>query len=151
MNFTYSVGTSGTEVAFLLRLLFTRLGLDQPEHRHKLQHTFIQCVFADGRRWEYVVLIISWAFFGSQGLGHDSTRERWPDAVVQGRTAIQQSETRPFPDPTRLCSAFDALFPTDGELPRGMTKESSLWHDLADALHVDRTQTVPGGNSKGSG
>ncbi|MBW9267605.1 MAG: DEAD/DEAH box helicase [Candidatus Thiodiazotropha sp. (ex. Lucinisca nassula)] len=135
-------GTSGTEVAFLLRLLFKRLGLDQPEHRHKLRilssSASLPMEGDEGER----SLDYLWAFFGSQGLGHDPRRERWPDAVVQGRTAIQKSESKPFPDPTRLCNAFNALFATDSDSTRDITKESSLWHDLADALNVDRTQTV---------
>jgi DEAD/DEAH box helicase domain-containing protein len=136
-------GTSGTEVAFLLRFLFTRLGLDQPEHRHKLRILSSSASLPMGGDEGERSLDYLWAFFGSQGLGRDPARERWPEAIVQGRTAINVSEPRPFPDAMRLCDAFNALFPTNGDAPRDPTEDPSLWRDLADALQVTRVPTAP--------
>ncbi|MCB1880155.1 MAG: DEAD/DEAH box helicase [Gammaproteobacteria bacterium] len=136
-------GTAGTEVGFLLRLLFTRLGLDLPEHRHKLRvlasSASLPMSGDDGER----SLDYLWAFFGSQGLGVAPSRERWRDAIVQGRTALQRADPRPFPKATRLRRAFEALQPNgDGDLPT-LAEALPKWRDLATELHIDGVSLAP--------
>ncbi|MFC7477940.1 DEAD/DEAH box helicase [Dankookia sp. GCM10030260] len=82
-------GSAGTEVAGLLRLLINRLGLDRPEHRHKLRILASSAslpVDGDGRKASLQYL---WDFFGPHGTFVASgqgakSRDAWADCVVPG-------------------------------------------------------------------
>lgn len=82
-------GASGTEVAYLLRLLLHRLGLSEPGQRHKVRVLASSASLpADGEEAldsaEYL-----WDMFGEFGLpvGIDSevARQAWLNAIVPGR------------------------------------------------------------------
>ena len=77
-------GSSGTEVAYLLRFLISRLGLDKPEHRHKLR---ILCSSAslpvDGPGREQSLEYL-WGFFQQAGLPSNASRHDWSNAIVPG-------------------------------------------------------------------
>ncbi|MCW5584849.1 MAG: DEAD/DEAH box helicase [Chromatiales bacterium] len=130
-------GTAGTEVAFLLRLLFTRLGLNDPAHCHKLRvlssSASLPMIGQDGQR----SLDYLWAFFGSQGLGQGGTREQWQDAVVQGVTSISTTRPDRLPNADRLIAVYDALFPNDGSLPSGPDEAPGAWRALAVSLGIE--------------
>ena len=87
-------GTSGTEIAFLIRLLLERLGLDHPDHRHKLRILASSASLPmDGASRE-ASLTYLWDMFGANGLGSAGKRERWSDAVISGdeSTCVRASE-----------------------------------------------------------
>lgn len=136
-------GTAGTEVAFLLRLLFTRLGLDRPDQCHKLRVLASSASLPmDGSEGERSLDYL-WAFFGSQGLGRDVSRERWREAVVRGRIASRQYERGDPPDAAELCASLAALSPNgdDDILEKG--KAEASWFDLARTLRVDAIPNRP--------
>ncbi|TFH87769.1 DEAD/DEAH box helicase [Billgrantia azerbaijanica] len=129
--------TSGTEVAFLLRLLFSRLGLDREEHRHKLRILASSASLpmegeAAKRSLDYL-----WGLFGAQGLGHERSRERWQDAIVTGCRAEMGASSIDIPKASQLCSSYDALVTgKDGELPD--TKgDMAGWRALAETLNAE--------------
>jgi hypothetical protein len=83
-------GSSGTEVSFLLRLLLERLGLDQPQHRHKLRVLASSASLPmDGERGERSLQYL-WDFFGSNGTWTrpgqqgERSKEDWRRAVLSG-------------------------------------------------------------------
>lgn len=136
-------GTAGTEVAFLLRLLFARLGLDRPEHRHKLRVLASSASLPMGGAEGERSLDYLWAFFGSQGLGQNASRERWRDAVVQGRTALMRTDVGNRPNTTDLCSKFEALFSNDDVASLDATAASAAWCDLARTFGVEVLASQP--------
>ena len=82
-------GSAGTEVSHLLRLLLQRLGLDRPEHRHKVRVLASSASLPDSpadqaeKSAKYLA-----GMFGPFGLGisgdeFDDTR--WVDAIVSGK------------------------------------------------------------------
>ncbi len=136
-------GAAGTEVAYLLRLLIRRLGLDQPGNRHKLRILGSSASLPTEGEGAERSLTYLWDFFGSNGMvipeqsANTVTRECWRDAIVPG---IQEppSVTVPLPlDPTPFvafaasCCAVDRLLaPSD---PRDHADE---WGLVAAALGV---------------
>ncbi|TCS35615.1 RAD3-like DEAD/DEAH box helicase [Paucimonas lemoignei] len=77
-------GSAGTEVAYLLRMLLSELGLISPQNRHKLR---ILCSSAslpvDGDGREQSLDYLS-GLFGTAGLGPGESRQSWANAIVQG-------------------------------------------------------------------
>lgn len=97
-------GSSGMEVAGLLRSLFVRLGLDRPAHRHKLRLLASSASlpvegFEAGESLQYL-----WDFFASfgtsSGTGDRGYRasDDWRQAVVEGRP-LAQTYVGPLPLP----------------------------------------------------
>lgn len=130
-------GTAGTEVAFLLRFLCARLGLDRPELRHKLRilasSASLPMEGDDGER----SLDYLWAFFGSQGLGDPPSREHWRSAIIQGHTASLGTGMTRCPPAATLCKTFDRLAMDDHELIPNSPGCAEAWLDLAGLLGAD--------------
>lgn len=136
-------GTTGTEVAFLLRMLFKRLGLDRSEHRHKLRVLASSASLPMGGDEGIRSLDYLWAFFGSQGHTHGCVRERWREAVVQGRTAPLRIEGAKFLDPESVCASYSALARgQDGRLA-SPTEAVMSWRDLGRVLGVATNAQTP--------
>lgn len=82
-------GSSGSEVAGLLRMLVSRLGLDEPGHRHKLRILASSASLPMEGPGAAASIKYLWDFFGEQGT-HDSTGAGagepafWRDCVVPG-------------------------------------------------------------------
>lgn len=82
-------GTAGTEVAFLLRLLLHRLGLDAPEHRHKLRilASSASLPMEGDKRKESLKYLYD--MYGDCGLATDGNsplvKEAWAEAVITGK------------------------------------------------------------------
>lgn len=107
-------GSGGTEVSYLLRLLISRLGLDEPEHRHKLKILASSASLpTDGDRGDESRGYLS-EMFGSLGFEGDD----WLDHVVSGRRAPWPAPTVPSPlqpGPFEALSArLEALEEEDG-------------------------------------
>lgn len=87
-------GSAGTEISFLIKSLIQRLGLDQPEHRHKLHILASSASLpmdgepgAQSRRY----LRDLFAPFGTSAEAGDEgslTEEFWADCVVKGEAEI---------------------------------------------------------------
>lgn len=100
-------GSAGTEVCYLLRHLISRLGLDRPEHRHKLRilasSASLPAQPADEATKSADYL---WDMFGSLGLGRNTVEEStgkrlWLSAIISGR----EIPSRPFRRGDRPSSA----------------------------------------------
>ncbi len=109
-------GSSGTEVAGLVRALVHRLGLDKPETRHKLRILASSASLPlDGDDRERSLTYLH-DFFGPmgtyEGLGHAGVddREGWAAAIVKGEPVVEPSKatlpiaSQPFVDLVDLLS-----------------------------------------------
>ena len=104
---------------FLLRLLFTRLGLNDPAHCHQLRYfhqASLPMIGQEAGSLDYLGVL--W----SQGLAKAERGEQWQDAVVQGVTSISTTSSRPLPNADRLIAVYDALFPTTEVYRVALTK-----------------------------
>lgn len=91
-------GSSGSEVAGLLRMLVNRLGLDQPETRHKLRVLASSASLPVTGAQANASLRYLWDFFGELGTfrlgsGGATNPVFWHDCVVQGEPAMPPSLT----------------------------------------------------------
>lgn len=107
-------GSAGTETSYLLRLLFDRLGLADPAHRHKLRILASSASLPMAGESGESSLAYLWDMFGRHGLHAEPSREvqepraRWRDAIVPGVTAdIEPSSHEPL-DPAPLMALLDA-------------------------------------------
>jgi len=81
-------GSAGTEIAYLLKILLTELGLTNPKNRHKLRILASSAslpISGDerGQSLDYL-----WDLFGDSGLPSNSIRESWSDAIVEGASPL---------------------------------------------------------------
>jgi len=80
-------GTSGTEVSYLIKSLFHRLGLSDKKHSHKLR---VLCSSAslplDEASREHSLDYL-YGFFGTFGLGKTACKDAWVEAVISGPVA----------------------------------------------------------------
>lgn len=140
-------GTAGTEVAFLLRLLLERLGLNHPDHRHKLRILASSASLPmDGDSRE-ASLTYLWDMFGANGLGPAAKREDWSEAVVAGERVHVRANEVTVPDPARLLDAFDALrvhgaHGEEGSVIASPFEQPDAWYKLAAVLRLP-WQNVP--------
>lgn len=95
-------GSSGTEVAMLLRVLLHRLGLDQPHLRHKLRILASSASLpVDGSELDDSLDYL-WNMFGTLGTykgGNDClpyTRDDWVKSIITGETAIFDLSIKSF-------------------------------------------------------
>ena len=126
-------GTAGTEVAFLLKLLTHRLGLDDPQHRHKLRVLASSASLPlEGEALEESVSYL-WDMFGTGGLGRDGQREDWANAVVPGETITTPSPSE-VPDAYALMRAIaDIIGTAEDDTPPVL---NTPWKTLADLMRV---------------
>ena len=110
-------GSAGTEFMYLLRLLFVRLGLDQPEHHHQLRLLASSASLpvdendASGKEASLNYLYDAFADFG---LDRGASREEWIEAIVPGKEKYAKDGEHPdlsF-DATDLDRAIDVLMDT---------------------------------------
>jgi len=125
-------GSSGTEIAYLLRFLLARLGLDKVEHRHKLR---ILCssaslpVEGSGREQSLDYL---WGFFQQAGLPLKSSRDDWSNAIVTGSPIFVRST--PFKGHlSKFYEASNAL-KVSLNISERAARDSNLWSDIAHSL-----------------
>lgn len=101
-------GSAGTETSYLLRLLFDRLGLTDPAHRHKLRILASSASLPMAGSAGESSLAYLWDMFGRHGLQAkprsepQNPRELWRNAVVPGVTvdakpsSLERLDTGPF-------------------------------------------------------
>jgi len=135
-------GSAGTETSYLLRLLFDRLGLTDPAHRHKLRILASSASLpVDGHAGESSLGYL-WDMFGRHGLHtvpHDAVEEprtRWREAVVPGVTVDVEPVSREPLDPTPFVALLDAA---GGALQDEVTAPApgaaeTVWRSVAHAF-----------------
>jgi DEAD/DEAH box helicase domain-containing protein len=139
-------GSAGTETSYLLRLLFDRLGLTDPAHRHKLRILASSASLPmEGKAGESSLAYL-WDMFGRHGLQVGprrevlDPRERWRDAVVPGVTVdVEPSSLQPV-DPAPLVALLEAA---GGDLQDEATAPAPAeaeveWRGVARALSGER-------------
>lgn len=132
-------GTSGTEVAYLIRLLLERLGLTRDENRHKLRILASSASLpTDGQAGQRSSRYL-WDMFGDHGThdghgAHATSPDVWTSAIVTGAVhpdepledgelspipfqdfavavgaAVSEPAPKPAPPPTRMQPQWDAV------------------------------------------
>eukprot|EP01032_Pedospumella_encystans_P030104 gene30105-33981_t len=133
-------GSAGTEVAYLLRMLLSTLGLDDPANRHKLR---ILCSSAslpvEGSDREQSLDYL-WGLFGGAGLPAGATREHWGNAIVTGCPAPIPTEQE-VPGAPAVAEAISAMRLMQ-EKQAGSIPNSEQWEEIAKAMGV-----APGGGA----
>lgn len=127
-------GSSGTEIAYLLRFLISRLGLDEPANRHKLR---ILCssaslpVEGSGREQSLEYL---WGFFGQAGLPPGATRQDWSDAIVAGSpVTVETSEFKG--NPAEFCELANRLRAAVKNNPN-QAQDPAVWSAIAISMGI---------------
>jgi Lhr-like helicase len=120
-------GSAGTEISFLIKALIERLGLDAPEHRHKLRILASSAslpIDGDPGIQSRTYLRDLFAPFGtSSGPSNpgSTSAEFWADCVVRGVAAIPHSSSLDL-DPEPFIALFrEAIDPTSGFIARLQT------------------------------
>jgi DEAD/DEAH box helicase domain-containing protein len=140
-------GAAGTEVAYLLRLLLDRLGLNEPAHRHKLRILASSASLpVDGEEGEKSQGYL-WDMFGSfghwtkEGKGASGPSD-WRDAIVPGvaetepPVLVPQLAPQPFIDFLRSHGGGEAEPACAGEGEKPALLEEP-WRAIGAALGLD--------------
>lgn len=114
-------GSSGTEVSGLIRALIARLGLDRPEHRHKLRILASSASLPlEGDERERSLRYLH-DFFGPYGTSRTAAdagvvgAEGWATAIVAGKQEIPKPQ-KPFPIDAAPFRELINLLSADGTL-----------------------------------
>ena len=109
-------GSAGTEFMYLLRLLFVRLGLDQPGRHHQLRllASSASLPVDDDTNGKEASLNYLYDAFADFGLGIRASREDWIEAIVPGKEKYARDERHPelSCDATGLNQAINLLMDT---------------------------------------
>jgi DEAD/DEAH box helicase domain-containing protein len=144
-------GSAGTEVAYLLRLLLDRLGLTDPQHRHKLRILASSASLPLEGEEREKSLDYLWDMFGSHGTWRrddDSSRNRsvWTEAVVTGKTLDEQPLKTDLL-PTAPFEEFVAAVAADSDPVSNLPHPAhidSVWRAVARELcDVDAQSDLP--------
>jgi superfamily II DNA/RNA helicase len=108
-------GSSGTEIVGLLRSLFSRLGLDRPELKHKLRIVASSASLpTDGAEADDTAAYLQ-QFFGSFGTSTaagdagDSSAQTWLASIVKGEPIRELATARLPLNPAAFCEVIEAL------------------------------------------
>jgi len=141
-------GSAGTEVVYLLRVLLDRLGLTQPEHRHKLRVLASSAslpVEGPEREKSLTYLYDAFGLHGTwtrSGPPPSAGPDAWAGAVVPG------APVRPAPRSEGVLptAPFEALHRAYGGTERGAlappADHEATWRATAAALRVDASGPV---------
>jgi hypothetical protein len=141
-------GTSGTEVAYLLRMLLERLGLTAVEQRHKLRvlasSASLPTEGDEGERSRRYL----WDMFGDHGTFTDqgsgaSSPDDWGAAIVGGEQIVDPPRTSHLLPPEPFVALLEACGATDNEpasdrVPHPETI-GDVWGSLAQVLDAEQT------------
>ncbi len=135
-------GSAGTEVCYLLRLLFERIGLTDPVHRHKLRILASSASLPTKGKSGEDSLQYLWDMFGVHGTWKKTDgrpadpKAVWKESIVPGRTVDETPSGRhrldqlPF---LALLNASRTMRRGVAELTHPSTAEH-LWRDVYAAL-----------------
>jgi len=144
-------GSAGTEISYLLRLLFERLGLTDPAHRHKLRilSSSASMPMEDEKRSESLKYL--WDMFGRHGTrkaGDDESEpdhEIWADSVIEGNsldeepTSEGELEASPFTELVEVSGGDGSEVASLGH----PDEHEELWRRIADTLLSQDTSGRP--------
>ena len=135
-------GSAGTEVCYLLRMLFDRLGLTEPAHRHKLRILASSASLpTEGQNGEESLQYL-WDMFGVHGTwtkvsGRPSDpKSIWRESIITGQTIDETPTGDHRLDPVPFSVLLNASRANEhdvAELSDPRTFES-LWNDIHRAL-----------------
>ena len=129
-------GSPGTEVAFLLRVLIHRLGLDKPEHKHKLRILASSASLPVTGDEAEESLQYLWDMFGDFGFANNiSGKENWHEMIVPGRTIPPSIETKGALSASAILSLYENLLDDIDEFSDPSNCEAA-WRELAQYLSV---------------
>ena len=139
-------GSAGTETSYLLRLLFDRLGLTDPAHRHKLRILASSASLPIEGEGGQNSLAYLWDMFGRHGLHAspardvDDPRARWREAVVPGVTVDVAPLSLEAVDPMPLVALLERAGGDvhDDLTPPAPTAVEGEWRAVARALGGER-------------
>lgn len=142
-------GSAGTETSYLLRLLFERLGLTDPAHRHKLRILASSASLPIEGQGGESSLAYLWDMFGRHGLHtvpHTAVHEprtRWRDAVVPGVTVDVEPASREPLDAEPLLALLGAAGGDvqDEATAPAPSESESKWRAVARDLGGERMAT----------
>ena len=141
-------GSAGTEFCYLLRVLLNRLGLDQPDRRHKLHILASSASLPMTGAERATSLDYLWDMFGSFGLSDGQaspapTQASWQGAVIAGDeepavAPLQASlSTDIFSEANDLWSQkMDGEIDAKNLNPTIDSDQEKLWRQLADGLGI---------------
>jgi hypothetical protein len=148
-------GSAGTEVSYLLRLLFDRLGLSEEIHRHKLRILASSASLpmeGDGREESLQYL---WDMFGTHGTWNRFTecgndrRKKWGNGVVEGETIDENPLSSHVLDQKPLTTFLDNCRSSKNDVaqPAHPNDNSGAWLSMFEMLmpgsvRGDLSQTV---------
>jgi hypothetical protein len=132
-------GTAGTEVAYLLRLLTHRLGLNKPNMREKLRILASSASLPVTEPERESSLDYLWDMFGSQGLhGTRSAREDWASAIVPGDVLPTQRDISAPLDAESLIGAFEQMLDDrNSDQIRDPNEVEAGWRDISSVIGAD--------------
>lgn len=147
-------GSAGTEVSFLLRLLIERLGLDRPQHRHKLRILASSASLPlEGQAGEASLQYL-WDFFGSNGSWASPSDVRpkriddWRGCVLPGEQVTVTApdlelHTKPFIDFLHSCGAGELTLATAPIDPTALEPQwRSICAEFAPELAASKLEDV---------
>jgi Lhr-like helicase len=127
-------GSAGTEIAYLLKTVLERLGLNHPAHRHKLR---ILCSSAslpiEGAEAEKSLDFL-WGFFQDAGFPENSSREDWKTAIVRGES-LKIDPIKEIVDLNRFINAIEGIHAHQSN-DIGQALNRTAWEKVAAALNV---------------
>lgn len=132
-------GTSGTEVSYLIKSLIRRLGLDHPEHRHKLRVLASSAslpVTGPGEAESQRYLADMFDIAGITGPGEDRpSMDRWFEAIIPGSVVREHAQSTDFLDPELFINFWQQL---------GGTGQDPVTPELAVASQSNIEGLIPG-------
>jgi hypothetical protein len=135
-------GSAGTEVSYLLRLLFHRLGLTEPKHRHKLRVLASSASLpTEGLRGEESLQYL-WDMFGTYGTwteddGRPSEPKNiWKDSIITGNIIDETPLSTHSLDPSPFCALLESSRANKREVAEltHPEDEQTIWQDVFNAL-----------------
>ena len=133
-------GSAGTEVAYLLRSLIERLGLDKDKNRHKLRILCSSASLPVDTNLRDQSLEYLWGFFGKAGLPKTSSKADWSNAIVSGAQVPSKI--------TKFTGDIEKLYSSISQLENQFNKEDKLtippqiWIDIAKELGVEEDKSL---------
>ncbi len=131
-------GTAGTEIAYLLRILLQRLGLDQVRNRHKLRVLASSASLPVTGSEREASLDYLWDMFRSTGFGDRSvSRETWEEAILPGKEIRGACSAKLPLDAHRVAAAVSRCATTSAGHFKHPASAEDGWNALAVALGLD--------------
>ncbi|MEZ4863840.1 MAG: DEAD/DEAH box helicase [Caldilineaceae bacterium] len=139
-------GSAGTEVSYLLRLLFHRLGLTEPEHRHKLRILASSASLpTEGSRGEDSLKYL-WDMFGTHGtwtvdVGRPSDPKKiWRESIITGNIIDEKPLSTHSLDPSPFCILLDSSRANERDVAEltHPEDEQPIWQSVFKALCPNR-------------